>query len=81
LRGDAAVPCLFIAGSNDTEILELNEGVLAWLPCEKRLAVVEGAGHLFEGADLAAESFGGHLRPNRLGHPRIRCQGLVSTTA
>jgi putative phosphoribosyl transferase len=55
LRGDAAVPCLFIAGSNDTEILELNEGVLARSPCEKRLAVVEGAGHLFEGADLAAE--------------------------
>lgn len=49
------MPCLFIAGSNDTEILELNEGVLARSPCEKRLAVVEGAGHLFEGADLAAE--------------------------
>lgn len=62
------VPCLFVVGSEDTDVLELNETVLSELTCEKRLAVVEGAGHLFEGpghledvADLAGEWFVDHL--------------------
>jgi len=62
------VPCLFIVGSEDTDVLERNEEVLAEMTCEKRLAVVEGAGHLFEGpgqlaevADLASDWFADHL--------------------
>jgi len=65
---DVTAPCLFIVGSEDTEVLELNEEVLARLNCEKRLEVIEGAGHLFEGpgqldevADLAAEWFSERL--------------------
>lgn len=61
-------PCLFIVGSEDTDVLELNEEVLSKLTCEKRLEVIEGAGHLFEGpgeldrvAALAADWFGEHL--------------------
>jgi len=41
-------PVLLIVGSLDGQVLELNRQALAVLPGEKRLAVVEGAGHLFE---------------------------------
>lgn len=65
---DLTVPCLFVVGSEDAPVLERNEAVLAQLTCEKRLEIVEGAGHLFEGAgqlaavaDLAAEWFRDHL--------------------
>ncbi|AZH25497.1 dienelactone hydrolase family protein [Haloplanus aerogenes] len=65
---DVDAPCLFVVGSEDTEVLERNEAMLADLPGEKRLEVVEGAGHLFEGpgqlttvATLAAEWFVDHL--------------------
>lgn len=72
MAGDAAMgidaPCLFIVGSEDTDVLELNEETLAELTCEKRLEIVEGAGHLFEGpgqleevADHAADWFVDHL--------------------
>ena len=61
-------PTLFVVGGADTEVLALNRGVLADLTCTKELAVVEGAGHLFEGhgeletvADLAGEWFERHL--------------------
>jgi dienelactone hydrolase len=61
-------PTLFVVGGADTEVLELNREALAELTCTKELAVVEGAGHLFEGdgeleevADLAAEWFAEHL--------------------
>jgi pimeloyl-ACP methyl ester carboxylesterase len=63
-----AAPTLFVVGGADTEVLELNREALAELTCTKELAVVEGAGHLFEGdgeleevADLAAEWFATHL--------------------
>ncbi|WP_435067162.1 dienelactone hydrolase family protein [Haloplanus sp. C73] len=62
------VPCLFVVGGEDTDVLARNESVFAELTCEKRLEVVEGAGHLFEGpgqleevATLAAEWFADHL--------------------
>lgn len=61
-------PTLLIVGGLDTEVLALNEQALAELDCEKRLAVVPGATHLFEesgtlaeAARLAAEWFAQHL--------------------
>jgi dienelactone hydrolase len=41
-------PTLLIVGSLDTTVLELNQAALARLDCEKQLAVVPGATHLFE---------------------------------
>jgi putative phosphoribosyl transferase len=62
------VPTLLIVGEADTEVLGLNERALTVLDCEKRLAVVPGATHLFEepgtldeAAQLAAEWFAKHL--------------------
>ena len=56
-------------GGADLPVLDLNEQALARLRCEKHLAVVPGATHLFEEpgaleevADLAAGWFGEHLR-------------------
>jgi len=61
-------PTLLIVGGLDTDVLALNERVLADLDCEKHLAVVPGATHLFEepgtlaeAARLAAEWFARHL--------------------
>jgi putative phosphoribosyl transferase len=52
LAGDALegvrAPTLLIVGSLDTVVLDLNREALARLTCEKELAVVEGASHLFE---------------------------------
>lgn len=62
-------PCLFIVGGEDREVLKLNRETFEKLSCEKRLAIIEGAGHLFEGpgqleevAELAAEWFTTHLQ-------------------
>jgi putative phosphoribosyl transferase len=41
-------PTLLIVGGNDFEVLELNREALKHLRCEKKLAVVPGATHLFE---------------------------------
>jgi putative phosphoribosyl transferase len=61
-------PTLLVVGGLDTDVLALNEQALADLDCEKRLAVVPGATHLFEepgtlaeAARLAAEWFATHL--------------------
>jgi pimeloyl-ACP methyl ester carboxylesterase len=66
--GAVHVPTLFIVGEADTEVLALNERAYALLDCERRLAVVPGATHLFEepgtleeAARLAAEWFAKHL--------------------
>lgn len=63
-----AAPCLLIVGGEDHEVLRLNEQALAQLPGVKRLAVVPGAGHLFEEpgtleevGNLAAGWFSRHL--------------------
>ncbi|MDB5858857.1 MAG: phosphoribosyltransferase [Ramlibacter sp.] len=73
LAGPAALravtaPTLLIVGANDREVLDLNEQALGLLQCEKRLAVVPGATHLFEepgtleqAANLAAAWFCRHL--------------------
>jgi len=62
-------PTLLIVGGEDREVLELNRQALASLDCEKQLAVVPGATHLFEepgtldeAACLAAEWFAKHLQ-------------------
>ena len=39
---------LLIVGGDDHGVIELNEEALAQLTCEKQLAIVPGAGHLFE---------------------------------
>lgn len=66
---DVVSPTLLIVGGRDNEVLALNQRTIEELRCEKRLAVVPGATHLFEedGAlkevsSLAALWFKGHLR-------------------
>jgi putative phosphoribosyl transferase len=61
-------PTLLIVGGHDPVVLELNERAAARLRCRHRLAVVEGATHLFEEpgaleqvARLATDWFGAHL--------------------
>ncbi len=63
-------PTLLIAGERDEAVLELNEEAYEMLDCEKTLAIVPGATHLFEEpgaleevARLAADWFLEHLRP------------------
>ena len=63
-------PTLLIVGGADHGVIELNEQAFAHLQCERRLAIVPGATHLFEErgtleqvAELAAEWFVAHLRP------------------
>jgi putative phosphoribosyl transferase len=63
-------PTLLIVGGNDTQVIELNWAALAQLRCEKRLAIIPGATHLFEEpgaldevARLAREWFETHLQP------------------
>jgi putative phosphoribosyl transferase len=66
-------PTLLIVGSLDGEVLELNLHAAALLGCPHRIAIVEGAGHLFEEpgalervAQLAIDWFDAHL-PARTG--------------
>ena len=61
-------PTLLIVGGADCEVLELNQQALAHLRCEKSLAIVPGATHLFEEAgaleqvaQLASSWFTAHL--------------------
>jgi pimeloyl-ACP methyl ester carboxylesterase len=65
---DVEAATLFVVGGADTQVLERNREAADALSCETELAVVEGAGHLFEGegelaevADLAADWFATHL--------------------
>lgn len=73
LAGPAALaavtaPTLLIVGGVDHDVIELNEQACALLRCEKQLAIVPGASHLFEepgaleqAAALAAAWFAAHL--------------------
>jgi putative phosphoribosyl transferase len=74
LAGEALVhvkaPTLLIVGERDEEVLQLNQHAYAQLRCEKSLAVVPHATHLFqepgtleEVARLAGDWFCEHLRP------------------
>jgi putative phosphoribosyl transferase len=52
---DVAAPTLLIVGSRDPEVLRLNREAQALIPGSCELAVVEGAGHLFEEPGTLAE--------------------------
>jgi len=61
-------PTLLVVGSLDHDVIRLNEQALAALPCEKKLQIVPGAGHLFEepgtldgAVDHATHWFKAHL--------------------
>jgi len=41
-------PTLLIAGGEDEQVIELNREALAEMRCEKEIAIVPGATHLFE---------------------------------
>jgi len=65
-----SAPTLLIVGGDDEEVITLNEQAYAHLHCEKRLAIVPGATHLFEErgtleqvAELAADWFSAYLAP------------------
>lgn len=64
-------PTLLVVGGADTHVIALNRSALAALRCEKDLAIVPGATHLFEEpgaldgvADLATGWFLRHLTPS-----------------
>jgi putative phosphoribosyl transferase len=66
-------PTLLIVGGADQEVLELNRMAAAQLRCVREVAVVPGAGHLFEEpgaldrvAGLAGEWFDRHVGGGRL---------------
>ena len=61
-------PTLLIVGGLDEQVIQLNQQALAELKTEKQMAIVPGAGHLFEEpgtldavAQLASEWFEQHL--------------------
>lgn len=61
-------PTLLIVGSEDHEVLRLNQAALNELSCEKEIAIVRGATHLFEepgtldmAVDLARRWFAARL--------------------
>ncbi len=65
-------PTLLIVGERDYDVQEFNMDFHKALSCEKRLAIVPGASHLFEEkgtleevAQLAAEWFAKHLVENK----------------
>jgi predicted phosphoribosyltransferase/predicted alpha/beta-hydrolase family hydrolase len=67
--GEVSSPTLLIVGGADREVLELNERAAGLMRCDREVAVVPGATHLFEepGAlervsELAGEWFGRRLR-------------------
>ncbi|MGH3343893.1 MAG: phosphoribosyltransferase, partial [Carbonactinosporaceae bacterium] len=66
--GSVRAPTLLIVGGRDEVVLDLNSQAHARLRCERRLAVVPGATHLFEEpgalqavAHLARDWFADHL--------------------
>lgn len=65
-------PVLLIVGGEDREVLTLNRRALDRLPGEKEIAVVKGAGHLFEepGALEAVVDLARRWFEARLGAPR-----------
>lgn len=65
---EVEAPTLMVVGGQDRQVLELNRDAADRMRCESEVAVVEGAGHLFEGpgqleevAELAADWFVRHL--------------------
>lgn len=71
-------PTLLIVGGEDTEVIALNRAAQAQMRCESELALVPGAGHLFEEPEtldqaLAAASawFEAHLQGQRDEHAAV----------
>ena len=69
-------PTLLIVGSNDTQVINLNEQAFTQLSGEKRIEIIEGATHLFEEpgtlnevAHLASDWFVLHLCSHHLTEP------------
>ena len=67
---DVHCPVLLIVGSRDEEVLEWNRTALKALHNPKKLAIIEGATHLFEEpgcmeqvSHVAADWFGSHIPP------------------
>jgi predicted phosphoribosyltransferase/dienelactone hydrolase len=70
-KGDLRVvasPTLLIVGGEDGVVIDLNKEALAEIPGQKRMAIVNGAGHLFsepgaleEVSELAADWFESHF--------------------
>jgi pimeloyl-ACP methyl ester carboxylesterase len=63
-------PSLLIVGSLDHDVIKLNQWAEALMKCEKKLAIVPGASHLFEErgtmekvCELAAGWFEKYLQP------------------
>jgi putative phosphoribosyl transferase len=46
--GDVWAPTFFIVGSEDPEVLKLNQKAFEVLVCPKKMEIIPGAGHLFE---------------------------------
>ena len=70
--GRVRAPTLLIVGGDDTGVIELNESAYERLQCEKDMAIVPGATHLFEEfgaleqvARLAADWFMRYLNADR----------------
>jgi dienelactone hydrolase len=82
-------PTLLIVGGKDIAVIQMNRAALAQLRCEKQIAIVPGATHLFEEpgtldevARLAREWFNRHLMPTGQSGdsmPRDSERGLVLT--
>jgi alpha-beta hydrolase superfamily lysophospholipase len=69
---------LLIVGGNDTQVLALNQDALRQLRCEKELAVMPGATHLFvepgaleQVTTLASAWFTRHTRPRDAASPAV----------
>lgn len=67
--GDVRAPTLLIVGGDDEPVIGMNRQAADALTVESEIAIVEGAGHLFEGpgqleevSDLAGRWFRRHLR-------------------
>lgn len=81
-------PTLFIVGSEDGEVLRANERSMRQMHCVREIAVVPGAGHLFEepGAldrvsELASAWFLQHLRAGPARSPPFRRAEVSRSTA
>jgi putative phosphoribosyl transferase len=48
-------PVLLLVGSLDTDVLQLNEVAYAFLNCDKKLKIIDGASHLFEEGNTLSE--------------------------
>jgi putative phosphoribosyl transferase len=71
---EVRAPTLLIVGGEDRAVLEMNRQALALMTCEKDLAVIRGAGHLFEEpgaleevARLAGDWFARHMGDEEAG--------------